>query len=418
MVSAPDPQTVTLREQTQLSHDLRQPTLVSFLDLARWLAAAVVFVSHLRGPLFLGYGDVAAQVGFAVKIWYFVTGFHAEAVIVFFVLSGFLVGGIGLDRLSSQGFDRRSYAAARLSRLFLPFVPAVFLTLLLDSIGAFGFSASGFWDHTHPMLAEKIASSPFGTLLDPGTVVGNVLMLQTIVVEPLGSNQPLWTISLEFWFYVVFGLFAAALARTGNARPILLSAAVAASLLLGPTFLVYFALWCIGAGLAALPRRARLPWPFALVIFILLLAVARFYQAYTDGDETLRILKNTVIALSFAVLLVSMRGRSLRLLEWMQPLNRWFADFSYSLYLIHYPVMIFLLAILSEFFGLTGIRDGYHPNDIEGLTIYFGVILAVYLFAWAFSLLTERHTERARRFLRSRLKRLGRNTEPGMERGS
>ena len=37
----------------------------------------------------------------------------------------------------------------------------------------------------------------------------NAGFLQTFVAPTYGSNMPLWTISAEFWFYVVFGLAAA-----------------------------------------------------------------------------------------------------------------------------------------------------------------------------------------------------------------
>ncbi|MBV0913468.1 acyltransferase family protein [Anianabacter salinae] len=404
MVALPDPLAVAPPHGTTLADDLRNPTLVSFLDMARWVAAAVVFVSHLRGPLFLGYGDIAAEVGPGIKIWYFVTGLHAEAVIVFFVLSGFLVGGVALGRVRTGRFDAPDYAAARIARLFVPFLPAVALTLLLDSIGAHALSASGFWDHSHPMLAEKIATAPFETLLDLRTVLGNVAMLQTIVVEPIGSNQPLWTISLEFWFYAVFGVLALGLATSAAPRWALVAVSAVMAVVLGTVFLVYFALWAIGALLALVGRPRRIPWLAAFLLFLGIVAAARLFQSVTDAGEGLRTAKNIVVALSFALLLACTRGRQLWLIERFGPLNRWLADFSYSLYLVHYPVMLFVLAILSEVFGLTAIRNGYHPNDPQGLVVYAGVLVAVYAVAWGFAQMTERRTAPVRAALRKRLR--------------
>ena len=94
-----------MKSNYSLPQDLKNLTFISFLDMSRWMAASIVFISHLRNPLFLGYGDVAAQDrNIFVQGWYFVTGWFPEGVIVFFVLSGLLVGGSGLAKVQSNTF--------------------------------------------------------------------------------------------------------------------------------------------------------------------------------------------------------------------------------------------------------------------------------------------------------------------------
>jgi peptidoglycan/LPS O-acetylase OafA/YrhL len=98
------------------------------------------------------------------------------------------------------------------------------------------------------------------------------------------------------------------------------------------------------------------------------------------------------VALSFAVLIVSMRGRNITFFEKTHAFNKFFADFSYSLYLIHFPLMLFFLALISSFGSFPGIATGYSPTSIEGLGLYGLVIFLVYISSYAFSLLTERKT--------------------------
>ena len=70
------------------------------LDLMRGTAALTVLVAHLRGNSFVEYGALpVAQHGTLTALFFFVTRVAYEAVIVFFVLSGFLVGGQVLTRL-------------------------------------------------------------------------------------------------------------------------------------------------------------------------------------------------------------------------------------------------------------------------------------------------------------------------------
>jgi peptidoglycan/LPS O-acetylase OafA/YrhL len=71
------------------------------------------------------------------------------------------------------------------------------------------------------------------------------------------------------------------------------------------------------------------------------------------------------------------------------------AAFSYSLYATHLPLSVFLCALLE--------RAGW-PHDLvqPGPAAYAGfaaVVLAAFLAAFGFSLVTERQTDRMRRFL-------------------
>ena len=66
------------------------------LDLIRGLAALLVCSGHLRAFLFCGLEEIQLPSVFT-KVFYFLTGLGRQAVMVFFVLSGFFVAGSVVD---------------------------------------------------------------------------------------------------------------------------------------------------------------------------------------------------------------------------------------------------------------------------------------------------------------------------------
>lgn len=80
-------------------------SFAAFLDLSRALAATMVLLVHLRDPLFRGWSALdPSERNPLVRLWFFFGGMGFEAVVVFFVLSGFLVGGIGWGKVRSGSF--------------------------------------------------------------------------------------------------------------------------------------------------------------------------------------------------------------------------------------------------------------------------------------------------------------------------
>ena len=65
-----------------------------WLDLLRGLSALVVCLGHLRNAILVDGSDLIHP-SITLKAFYFITGFGHQAVMVFFVLSGYFVGGGG-----------------------------------------------------------------------------------------------------------------------------------------------------------------------------------------------------------------------------------------------------------------------------------------------------------------------------------
>jgi peptidoglycan/LPS O-acetylase OafA/YrhL len=73
------------------------------LDFLRATAALLVLFGHARRAYF-HYTDVLPQPGPFLKLFYFITSLDGEAVVIFFVLSGFLIGGSLADSMQRGSF--------------------------------------------------------------------------------------------------------------------------------------------------------------------------------------------------------------------------------------------------------------------------------------------------------------------------
>src|SRR4051794_23055027 len=105
------------------------------LDLLRAGAAIAVLLTHARGFSFVEYGALpAAQHTLAIQAFFLATRIAYEAVLVFFVLSGALVGGQIVRRTIAGQFSLEGYALDRVTRIFVPLVPAYLLALAVQLI--------------------------------------------------------------------------------------------------------------------------------------------------------------------------------------------------------------------------------------------------------------------------------------------
>ncbi|MEI9982374.1 MAG: acyltransferase [Aliidongia sp.] len=172
-----------------------------WLDAMRWLAAWAVLVAHIGDNLLVYVSNLpAGERPVAYYAFALIAGFGHPAVMAFFVISGFLVGG-GYWRSWAEGRAEpyRRYLMKRILRLDLVLVPALLLTLLLDLIGKdmLGGAVAGIYA---PPQSDALAS-----------LACNLAFLQTAACREYGTNGALWSLFNEFWYYVLWPPLMAAL---------------------------------------------------------------------------------------------------------------------------------------------------------------------------------------------------------------
>ncbi len=120
------------------------------------------------------------------KFFYFITGLGHQSVVVFFVLSGYLIAGSVITQIRKGKFDIKIYALKRLSRLYAVLIFAILLTVVLDHTGIYLDSVG--------LYKGKIKAATLGfsiaDRLSFKYVLTSLFMLQTILLPPIGSNSP------------------------------------------------------------------------------------------------------------------------------------------------------------------------------------------------------------------------------------
>jgi peptidoglycan/LPS O-acetylase OafA/YrhL len=372
-----------------------------WLDLARGACSLMVCASHLRLVTTAPYDQIASPTPLQTVL-YLATGWASQAVWVFFVLSGYLVGGAVLR--AGAGFDPVGYLVARVVRLWVPLIPALFITLAVDSIIL--RYAPGFADGE---FHARWNSGPRGAAFDEWYTVsalaflGNLAFLQTICIPWYGSNAPLWTLACEFWYYVLFPLFARAAGWVGDRRTVWVRVvagllAVAVFAMLKPPIRAGFVIWLMGVGAAALTRREARPHPLSVLAGLAAFAVALLYSKMDFLQYRLMVPSKYVIGLGFAALctqLVRLPPPPWAAVRWAATTS---ADVSYTLYLVHFPVVVLI--------GTTWYADTHLNGTGADIAVFLALLAGLVLFGWACWFAFERHTGAVRAWMLTRLGRV------------
>lgn len=355
---------------------LDDPGFSSLLDAMRWIAALCVVTTHVSWRILLPLQE-AQDSSLFTTLFYGLSSFGHQAVIIFFVLSGYLVGGKGATAVARAQFDVKSYFSARTARLYAVLLPALILTAIADWLsiqisGGTGFHSLAVYDNLNSWSASI-----------------SILMLQPFYGPALGSNTPLWSLSHEFWFYMIFAASAQAAIKHGVSRWCYVVLAILLALILGKSFICYSLMWLIGLVAAVAPRRhaGKLGAAAAITFFIAALPSSHFIDQVMP-----RYASELFQSLAAGVLLWTLKTNKLAPMIKFKSLNTFLADFSYSLYAVHYPLVLLFLTLL----GGPAAPSGYSMQLVlgpAGFGIFMLVVGACVVCGWLFSLVTERKTK-------------------------
>ena len=337
------------------------PAYSTYLDLTRFAAALLVFLHHFAFEALTG-GRFSL-----------IGAFGEDAVMVFFVLSGFVIAYV-VDQREHAMVD---YSISRLARLYSVVVPAVLVTLVLDSIGR-GADPELYRisDNDH-LLLRTLFTLAFAN------------QLWSLDIRFL-SNWPYWSISYEFWYYL---LFACLVFTSGRVRIALVALW---TLIVGAGIVLLMPIWMLGVGvyhyIKRQPALARgpswllfvLPVPLYLLYRLsgwehVLTGITDAWTVQLTGDvhylhKARYVLHSYLVALLVAANFVGahqlLRG-TVFLGERADRAIRWCAQHTFTLYLFHFPILYFVAA-----------WSPWQPADPRHAALLAGsTLLAVVLFA-------------------------------------
>jgi len=333
------------------------------LNFLRAVAAQAVCIGHALN--FGGYGSTFIPV---------------DGVLLFFVLSGFLIAYTLDSKSKSPAYDIIEFGIERFARIYTAYLPAILLigvvTVLMDR---YGFE----------MKADPV---------DLKTFAGNLLMQQNVPcclsVTTFGTAGQLTSIALEFHIY----FFVGAMYFLLRGKRVLLCCLIAVPFSFMP--LAYFtsapngsdralfALWLLAFASYYVLKAVveyRPSVPFWFMAFVL--ALATWVIQRTPGDDA-NLRQYPMLVLSFfSLVLVSQHIRVMP--PRLGRLINSFADYSYSLFLVH----------------LTAMRVIYRLwPDQSVLRVAFAIVVANVL-GFVFAVLFERHYRRVADLMKSALGR-------------
>lgn len=307
-----------------------------FLDLLRLFAALLVFVGH-AGQVYRI--DLPVIIGHSAK----------EGVAIFFVLSGFVISHV----VTFKERDWRSYVRARALRMYSVIPLAVLVLIVCYALG------------TYLVPQVYVAAAPDGAKaaglggVPPGWF--EVLRYLTFTNElwfdraTIVTGAPFWSLAYEVAYYTLFAFLVFA---RGSARIVL---AMAWCAVVGPRIVVALPLWLLGVFIHRLVLRGwrlrpAIGWP----LFAGLLLASVVWKKYLgisaiplfEWPTVDRLIPSMAYYFGLGLLLggaivvfASVETTYSFFPAWFEKLVRYFAGASFTLYIMHLPVMVLIGAV-------------------------------------------------------------------------
>lgn len=299
------------------------------LESIRGFAAIYVVLHHLLPHIEL--------LGFDLT-WLF--KFGQEAVILFFLLSGFVIE-FSFSNSTDQSF--KTYFFKRFLRIYIPwFLVLITQVLFIPSANLYNF--------------------------DWNTLVGNFFMLQdlpdlkpNVIVAPIYGNSPLWSLSYEWWFYMLYFPLNKYVRSKSSLLVGILGVISGLTYVIYPNFfnreLMYLTIWWLGVAAARLHVQGKplsiLSLKFELFPVLMISCILMLFTISNTTDihlGTHPFLELRHFTFSLIVIFVAFLWRKCNWIGfyWVFLGFTWIAPISYEVYITHY-ILICRANYLSHF---------------------------------------------------------------------
>jgi len=305
-----------------------------FIDSLRGLAASAVLFYHLWNRFFPGATSQAHVIsmphGAGPAIAMYLFGFGYFGVNLFFVVSGLCIHLPQATKFHSAGSDKLSvgkFANRRFWRLY----PAYFASLVWTSLALVLL----------PLAAHLVHRTSFNILrtADISSFLSNAFFLQQFNTKSLLFNGVYWTLLYEVQFYLFYPGLLWICRKWGFTVPLLVLLGVELALIARPVpvpifFLGRYYEWFVGMYLAErIASRRALRIPTVAFPVLLGLSVASVFYSFSWPY------RDVLASTAFAILLAKCLEKETSWAWLSHPRLVFIGVFSYSLYLIHVPMV-------------------------------------------------------------------------------
>ena len=310
------------------------PAFSLYLDALRFLAAIAVYLSHIASSPFTQN-----------VIWWRLSLYGDVAVIIFFILSGYVISYV----TSSRERCAKDYFSARAARLYSVVGIGLLLTFMLDS--------AGIWLNPDFYTIQKILWKPesLAGYLSSLFFVNEFQIFGFNGIAP-GTNGPYWSLSFEATYYVIAGLFLFAKPQLSIPTTLIIL------MIAGKTIAALLPVWVIGFMLyriKPLAISAKLSAYLGIASAFVILA-APTISAHLPSSNLLislpwgrspfnrNLVEDYLVTIAFATHLVCVRQllqKPISITLQLRNAIRWLGTLTFPLYCFHYPIICFLAAV-------------------------------------------------------------------------
>ena len=335
----------------------KQGSWVSVLDALRGAAALYVVCSHAAILMTIRFWDARAMHSLplqALAVVMYLFAYGQQAVILFFVLSGFCIHFKQAQALHARPasevcaqFQTRAYFARRWRRIVPPFYFALLFTAFVDWVTRLIYP-----DFLYHLTSNRLANQILIQNNTLPTLLGNIFFMQSLACPTYGNNTPLWSLACEFFLYALYPVFLKLRCTLGKRTTFIMIGSLSALIAIylsahpSPSFfllpvLAYWFCWVLGAFAAeAYANKQVLPKPLRNIYALGFMAMVWLATIRLSPP----ILFSTFGAAFCALFILRVLNRfnkpirSHRAETMMRALTH-LGAFSYSLYLTHVPVL-------------------------------------------------------------------------------
>jgi peptidoglycan/LPS O-acetylase OafA/YrhL len=322
------------------------------------------------------------------NFFYFITGFGHEAVMIFFVLSGFFISRSVINAIENKSWSFKIFLFNRLSRLWFVLIPALLIGGFIDAVGLSFLENTIVYQDKISFLKTITSFSQ----LSISSFFGNLFFTQNILTSTYGSNSPLWSLSNEFWYYILFPFITIAFISFKKKKIlkfiIYSTLTLLVFLFIGIDMSIYFMIWMMGFLAFKLQNRFMISKYFKyLVLFLFLTSLIMIrlsiYPIFFN-DLSLGLI-TAILVLTISNVYISNNI--------MINFIKHISNISYTLYVFHFPFILLTVAYFKS--DLTPFNSTSFINYISVLTITY-----IYIYCYIMWYLFERNTNKIKNIIK------------------
>jgi peptidoglycan/LPS O-acetylase OafA/YrhL len=296
-----------------------------FVDFIRGISSQLVLIGHLISFYNIKIGQFEIQ---------------NFGVVCFFLISGFLIT-MSIDNKDSS-YSYKEFLIDRFSRIFIAYLPALVIITILDFVTLY-----------------LLHHDEYSKTLNFTTFISNIIMLQDFpliefifkrlgkfnLITSFGSARQLWTVAIEWWIYIFFGYIMLQKFTIKTIGILIFSFLVILANVAGRGNGLTI-IWALGSGsYFFLNKNVFTPKNSNYIIYILLVFLLIFFRLKVYEYNVYDVGFYTLLAITFIIILTKLQKNINIRYKKSGYILKFLADYSFSLYLLHYSIIIFFISL-------------------------------------------------------------------------